>query len=36
MEYNEDGINNNTYELLFKDSKNSRDIDEKEKKETIY
>ena len=32
MEYNEDGINNNTYELLFKDSKNSRDIDEKEEK----
>ena len=32
MEYNEDGINKNTYELLFKDDKNARDIDEKEER----
>ena len=28
MKYNEDGINKNTYELLFKEGKNDRDIDE--------
>lgn len=32
MKYNEDGINKNTYELLFKEGKNDRDIDEKEEK----